>query len=100
MEFKSRYDSVSPTFKFGDEMKYKPCCGMRCMLGNCETRDSGGCYCTCRLVDYIHHLERDLLNHSPILYFGKEKEAREKYLKQVPKLLEEARARLKEYETR
>jgi hypothetical protein len=33
-------------------MKYKPCCGKRCMLGNCKTREDGGCYCLCHLKDH------------------------------------------------
>jgi hypothetical protein len=32
-------------------MKYKPCCGRRCLLYRCETQESGGCSCVCRLVD-------------------------------------------------
>lgn len=34
-----------------DKNKYKPCCGRRCLLSKCATRDQGGCYCLCRLKD-------------------------------------------------
>lgn len=34
------------------KQKYKPCCGRRCLLGICQTRAEGGCYCLCRLKDY------------------------------------------------
>lgn len=30
---------------------YTPCCNTVCLLGNCETRENGGCYCVCRLKD-------------------------------------------------
>ncbi len=35
-------------------MLYKPCCGRTCLLGGCDTRDAGGCYCVCRLIDGIN----------------------------------------------
>ena len=38
-------------------MKYKPCCDRRCLKGNCQTRDHGGCYCVCRIIDAIGGLE-------------------------------------------
>ena len=43
----------------GDKLatKYKPCCNNRCLLFFCETREAGGCYCTCRTKDYISHLQ-------------------------------------------
>lgn len=30
-------------------MKYKPCCDIRCLVGNCQIREAGGCVCVCRL---------------------------------------------------
>ena len=38
-------------------MKYKPCCGKRCMVLGCETKEQGACYCICRMHDQISHLE-------------------------------------------
>jgi len=91
-------------------MKYKPCCGSRCLLGYCETRENGGCYCVCRLIDHIHTLE-GLINGdivSPFIWFGdkkkqeeyyeKNKEECDKYINQSPKLLEKAKEKLKFYE--
>jgi hypothetical protein len=37
---------------------YKPCCESTCLLGKCDTREAGGCYCICRLVDRINGLKR------------------------------------------
>ena len=31
--------------------KYKPCCDLKCLNGRCETRENGGCYCLCRMID-------------------------------------------------
>ena len=39
-------------------IKYKKCCDKICALRLCETRESGGCYCLCRLKD----LEQDLMD--------------------------------------
>lgn len=39
-------------------VKYKPCCDIRCLLGGCEIRDNGGCYCACRLDGHIANLKR------------------------------------------
>ena len=84
---------------------YKPCCGKRCMVGGCEIRDAGGCYCVCRLKDHESTL-LDLLDgsayaegtciiHAPckkaLPLNGFEKEHREKQLKSV-------REKLKTYE--
>lgn len=38
-------------------MKYKACCEWRCLLGNCDIRDNGGCKCVCNLKDAISGLE-------------------------------------------
>lgn len=38
-------------------MKYKACCGMRCLVAGCEINENGGCYCACRLSDRISLLE-------------------------------------------
>lgn len=45
-------------------IKYKPCCAKRCLLGNCETRDSGGCYCVCSLKDLESSLISQLSGNS------------------------------------
>lgn len=91
-------------------MKYKPCCGRRCLLGNCETRESGGCYCVCQLVDHINTLEQLIKREivSPNVWFGSKedtekyyrenKEKCDKYIAEAPALLEKAKKRLKKYE--
>lgn len=38
-------------------MKYNPCCNRRCTLANCEIRDTGGCYCVCRINDAINQMK-------------------------------------------
>jgi hypothetical protein len=38
-------------------IKYKSCCDQKCLLGRCNIRDNGGCYCACRLKDLIEHLK-------------------------------------------
>lgn len=45
-------------------MKYKPCCGRRCLLASCKTREAGGCYCLCRLKDMEGSLISMLKGHS------------------------------------
>ena len=39
-------------------VRYKACCNTTCLVSRCETREAGGCYCVCRLVDQIHNLEQ------------------------------------------
>ena len=39
------------------ELKYKPCCDMRCCVAGCKTRSVGGCYHICRLVDAINSMK-------------------------------------------
>ncbi len=88
-----------------NEFKYKPCCGRRCLLGSCETRESGGCYCLCRLKDHENTLN-DLLsgkvfqkdvgiiyipNKTQIPLTGEERE-------EIIKKLEKLKIKLKEYE--
>jgi hypothetical protein len=36
------------------DVKYKPCCGRRCLVHGCKIREAGGCYCVCRLMDSIN----------------------------------------------
>lgn len=92
-------------------MKYKSCCNRRCLLANCVTRESGGCYCVCSIMDHILTLE-DLINGtrvSAFIYFGdldtqesfyeKNKESCDKYINEAPKLLEEAQEKLNKYIT-
>ncbi len=85
--------------------KYKACCGKRCMVFGCETKEHGGCYCLCRLKDSenqcIMLLEGKSFRHSggiiyqpsriPIPLEGNEKEEEEKTLTMI-------RNRIKEYE--
>ena len=91
-------------------MKYKPCCNRRCLLAHCVTREQGGCSCVCHLMDNIHTFE-DLINGSrvnPNIFFGdkdlqdsfyeKNKESCNIYINEAPKLLEEAKEKLKKYE--
>ncbi len=87
-------------------MKYKPCCSSRCLLGTCETRDNGGCYCVCRWKDAestcISLLEGRSFRHGggiiyepnriPVPLKGDEKD-------QISQQLEAIRERLKKYET-
>ncbi len=63
-------------------MKYKPCCKRRCLLGSCEIRESGGCYCVCRLVDNINIMkgviDGTILDHGCL--FIPDEEKRKEYL--------------------
>ena len=96
-------------------MKYKPCCGSTCLLAHCETRDHGGCYCICRLIDHIESLKDTiasiLIEEGSIYIPNPEKRAfflysmsstqKEKHKEfkenKAPKLLAEAEERLKGY---
>lgn len=53
-----------------NKLKYKPCCGRRCLNFTCETRENGGCYCLCRLIDYIHTLE-DIIHDRGVIKYGR-----------------------------
>lgn len=85
-------------------MKYKSCCGRRCLLGSCETRDVGGCYCVCCLKD----LESSLTNiisgstyrqGNGIIYIpGREIPLKGKEKEETLKELDEVREKLKKYE--
>ena|ERR1700691_974357 len=87
------------------EMKYKPCCGHKCMLANCEISEAGGCYCICRLVDYIEDIE-DVLSGEMIYQNGafifhpkgKKKKPEKSIEIEMKEKLEKARARLKKFE--
>lgn len=88
---------------------------MQCLLGHCEIRDKGGCYCACRYHDYISSLKR-LIDGTAISCMGaviyipdeRERDAyiasmlpedRELYLSKKEdaiKLLPEAEAKFKE----
>lgn len=91
-------------------MKYKPCCNSVCLLNRCEVRDNGGCYCVCRLIDYMKSWE-DIVNGDlicPFLYFSDKKMQKDyyernkaecdKYKADAPKILEDCREELKKYE--
>ncbi len=84
--------------------KYKPCCSNRCLLGNCETRDDGGCYCLCRLKDSEHNLMnvlegRTCLKNGLFIYspniIPKPIEGEEK--EKIEKRLQDVRDKIKEY---
>ena len=85
-------------------MKYKPCCDRRCLLGCCEIREAGGCYCVCRLKDHECSLERALegtvsiKNDSFIYIPGKYIALDEDEKKDVLEKLKKVREKLKEYE--
>jgi hypothetical protein len=74
------------------------------MLGGCKTRDSGGCYCICKLKDFESSLLSQLKGNTVRFGAGTiyrpgdfpplEGEEKEK----VEKQLAEIRARLKKYE--
>jgi hypothetical protein len=38
-------------------MKFKPCCENRCLVSGCIHRESGACYCICRMHDKINALK-------------------------------------------
>jgi hypothetical protein len=101
-------------------MKYKPCCGKRCLLANCKTREEGGCYCVCRLWDHIHDMQNIIDGWSfagagrGIVYIPDEvtrksyvngltetqREEMERFKnEEAPKRLKELQERLKKYET-
>jgi|GEM_PF-2947673 hypothetical protein len=97
-------------------MKYKACCFSVCGLGNCKTREDGGCYCVCRLNDYISLLQGAIegTNINGCIYFPS-KTDRDTYLNKMseenrkiamdfqeikaPIFLEEAYEKLKKYQT-
>ena len=101
-----------------DVKKYKPCCGKRCLLGNCKHRESGACYCCCRLLHEINELQSVIsgitLYDGRCFVFFPSKESREENLNkwcdedkeknrifreiEAPKLLEEYLEDLKKYE--
>ena len=85
-------------------MKYKPCCGRRCVLGNCPTQASGGCYCLCSLKDHESQLE-DLISGrchrqgNCIIYKpGFIATPNDFEVQNDTKELEKVRAKIKEYE--
>jgi hypothetical protein len=90
-------------------MKYKPCCVRRCGVGGCKTREQGGCYCICRLIDAIH-MTKNIIEGKSFRKNGMivtpAADLRKEYLPGLTKeakkveeeLLEEFEAKLKEYE--
>jgi hypothetical protein len=86
-------------------MKYKPCCGTRCLLGNCDTREAGGCYCVCRLVDAKHSCEKVLdgsmfVKNNALIYVpGHYTDLTEEERANALHDLEEINLKLKDYET-
>jgi hypothetical protein len=84
--------------------KYKGCCGKRCMVHGCKIKDSGGCYCVCRLKD----AENQCLNlldgqsyrqNGGIIYVpGRYQPLEGDERKETETQLENIRSRLKEYE--
>jgi hypothetical protein len=81
-------------------MKYKPCCGRRCLLANCQTRDNGGCYCVCRIKDNIEILEStirgEMLEMGSLFIPSVEK--REEYKKNMAEERREADRKFREEE--
>jgi hypothetical protein len=84
--------------------KYKPCCGRRCPLGNCETREEGGCYCLCRLKDaessYLSLLAGSSYRYSgaQIYVSGKTFPLSDDEKKEYHSGLEQIREKIKDYE--
>ena len=95
-------------------IKYRPCCDRRCCLCHCKTSSAGGCYCVCRIVDSIQHLQ-DVIDGiqlggvyipHPLLrqqYWNKlspemQKEYTHYRTEVAPKHLKEAKEKLKTYE--
>jgi len=51
--------------------KFKSCCNSVCLLSTCIVRDNGGCYCQCRLKDYISEAERIITDNGiPGIYYS------------------------------
>lgn len=81
--------------------QYTLCCNSVCLLGNCKTREAGGCYCVCRLKDAesscISLIEgKSYRKNGCIIYEngriaipleGKEKEEVEEQLKNIREIL-------------
>jgi hypothetical protein len=85
--------------------KYNPCCDRRCLVYGCKTKETGGCYCVCRLIDAKNDYERILEDNEftvqevGIIHFPREiypicEETKQKNLKN----LEDINRRIKEYE--
>lgn len=98
-------------------MKYKPCCGRRCMVAKCETKEQGACYCICRMHDSLRNLEsivegRTLYDGIGMQYIPddayrqkifhswslEKQDIFKKFQKEAPTLIEKYKAKLKEYE--
>lgn len=99
-------------------VRYKACCGATCMVAGCETKDAGGCYCVCRLMDAKNSLEM-IIDGKMLTYRGgqiwipDEKSRSDEFenwslddqnehidyrVNIAPQLLQETIAKLKEYE--
>ncbi len=64
---------------------YKPCCELACLVAGCKTRESGGCYCLCKLIDKKNDLTSNSIiaktvfnNRGGEIYFSDQEKA-EKY---------------------
>lgn len=85
-------------------MKYKSCCTSRCLLGTCETRDNGGCYCVCRLKDHektqLSLIEGSSYAHKGMVIYepGKKTVPTPEDVKRYQERLGVIRTKLKEYE--
>lgn len=98
-------------------MKYKPCCNRRCMVAGCEHKEQGACYCICRFIDSMKHLESIIAGRT--LYDGvgmqyipddkyreevlnswseDKKETFRKFKEEAPKLLKRYKEKLKEFQ--
>lgn len=68
-------------------MKYKACCDIKCLLAGCEIAENGGCYCACRLNDYISQMQGVIDGH--IVEYGcvyfPSKEQREQWYQKLSK---------------
>jgi hypothetical protein len=74
-----------------EDFNYKPCCDKRCLLVNCETRNKGGCYCVCALVDAESTLTKLLdgtFSSIAIPLSGEERQKFELQLKSVTEKIE------------
>jgi hypothetical protein len=85
-------------------MKYKPCCDRRCLVHDCEEKESGGCYCVCRLMIAKNQCEMFLegtvfkQNGACIFRPGNKTTVSEEKKAEYSKILNEIQAKLKTYE--
>jgi hypothetical protein len=98
-------------------MKYKPCCERICMVSGCETQEQGGCYCVCRLLDYLNNFKLTLdgyqiYRNKCIIYYPDKVMAQEayknlidnqkidhdEYVKKIPERIRQLENKIKSYE--